>query len=307
MFIIIILIIGLVLFFQEELYLIYRIRVKRKSAFYRYEIKRDMEAIKNNKINLMLKATIGLNTKYNIPLFMLASFLVAFLVQLIMYKKIGLLMMLFISAMAFLLPYVILVVKLKISRIMKSNEGTVFVRELINAYGLTNNNMRAAIDYLAINMENAPNMKHVIIDLSKTLNFISDETYINECLDEFKYKVGSSWADMVALNMYFAIVKQVNVKEPLKDLLIVLDNSKIIKERLKRECNEGSIMISYVAPISYLLTVIAALGVFDFSLIKFLKYQFISGVGVKWFLIVVLTYVIGLLTKLYISDNKLDI
>jgi len=109
------------------------------------------------------------------------------------------------------------------------------------------------------------------------------------------------------MNIRFSIIKGIDITEPLLDLSKAIENSKINKEKIKQESNEGSIMITVVAPICYILTVVSSLTFFQFSLIKFVKYQFLTEVGIKWFLIVIATYIIGLITRSYINDGKLDI
>jgi hypothetical protein len=197
--------------------------------------------------------------------------------------------------------------KLKVDRLSNANEGDVIIAELLNSYKFTGYNMRAAIENTALNMTNATHMKNVILDLSKDMNLASDESDIKSCLFKFRYKVNTAWCDILSSNMYFALSKGVIVTDALADLLQAVQNSKTVKEHLKRESNEANLMIIYMAPICYLLTVIGGIKFFNFTLKKFISYQFLTDTGIRWFFVIVITYCIGVLAKLYISDNKLDI
>jgi len=307
MLIIGLLILGIYLVFYDEFYLIYRVCFKNKKAFYRYEKAFEKEIKNSNNLARLIRSTLGLDISGAVQMFMFVSVIFATLSYLVLSSKFTASFSLIISLIAFLIPYLILRIKLRLSRLKNANEGDIVIRELINAYNLTGKNMRATIEYLAINMKNAKNMKGVMLNLSKKINNVSDEEDIKRNIMDFRYQVNTSWADIIGMNIFFSIIKGIDVSAPLLDLSKAIDNSKVNKERIKRESNEGNLMILLVAPICYLLTVVAALLFFKFKLVKFLEYQFLTEAGVKWFLIVTFTYIVGLIAKSFINDNKLDI
>jgi hypothetical protein len=298
---------GIVLYFEEELLLIYHYSLKKSKAFYRHEEEGEKKLLDSNDLIMLLNSTLGLKDDKSITRFISFSIVLSILTVALLLNRMNIVMVLMVSAIVSLLPYIILRMKLKVNRLSNANEGDLVIAELLNSYKFTGYNMRAAIEHTALNMTNAPHMKNVILDLSKDMNLASDESDIKKSLFKFRYKVNTSWSDILSSNMYFALIKGVIVTDALADLLQAVQNSKTVKEHLKRESNEANLMIVYMAPICYLLTVIGGIKFFNFTLKKFVSYQFLTDTGIKWFLVIVITYCIGVLAKLYINDNKLDI
>lgn len=298
---------GITLYFQEDLLLIFHYSLKKSKAFYRHEEKEKKILLDSNELIMLLNSTLGLKGDKSILRFISFSIVLAAATVTLLVNRINISMVLIISAAVFLSPYMILRMKLKVDRLSNANEGDLIIAELLNSYKFTGCNMRAAVEHTALNITNAPHMKNVILDLSKDMNLASDENDIKNCLYKFRYKVNTSWSDILSSNMYFALARGMIVTDALTDLLGAVQNSKTVKEHLKRESNEANLMIVYMAPICYLLTVLGAIKFFNFTIKKFVSYQFLTDTGIRWFFVIVITYFIGVLAKLYINDNKLDI
>ena len=66
-------------------------------------------------------------------------------------------------------------------------------------------------------------------------------------------------------------------------------------------------MIKYLVPLTYLMTVYAGVEYFGLGTEKFLKYQFGTEVGATWFTIFIIVYIISYMANSFLSRNKLDL
>ena len=159
----------------------------------------------------------------------------------------------------------------------------------------------------SFSIEGAPNSKKLLYDLAKCLNQAYSTYDIEMVLRKLEYSVNTAWGSALAQIIYYASVKGVLVTEALSDLAESLGRSRKIIEHAKRENNESLIMIKYLAPISYLLSIFFALRFFGFSIIKFLRYQFLTPIGMKWFVICSIVFIVGICAEAYLSKEKMDI
>ncbi|PLT43522.1 hypothetical protein B8V81_5062 [Paenibacillus pasadenensis] len=123
----------------------------------------------------------------------------------------------------------------------------------------------------------------------------------------FSYTFGTNWAELLANNIYLAIVYRDNVKEALDDILDELTNAKAVNEKGNQENSESFMIIKFVAPVSYIASVFAIVHYFDFSWSKFISYQFGSKYGIQSFLLVLLFMFINLLIFVFLRRPKNDI
>ena len=66
-------------------------------------------------------------------------------------------------------------------------------------------------------------------------------------------------------------------------------------------------MIRYLVPLTYLMTVYAGVRLFGLGTEKFLHYQFGTEVGATWFTIFIIVYIISYMINLFLSQSKLDL
>ena len=159
----------------------------------------------------------------------------------------------------------------------------------------------------ALNIKEAPRSRKLLFNLSKGLNTASDKYEIKKLLDEFRFSIGTSWAGVMADNMYFALVSGIRITEAMEDLIKTVEKARKIEEFARRESNEGRLMLKYMAPCCYLLTVAAGIKYFGLSPEEFVKYQFMTETGMAWFIIAALTYCLGIAARSFLSRSKLDI
>lgn len=205
------------------------------------------------------------------------------------------------------LPYALLRLRLQVLRVESSREGEILVTELLENYKIQYFNMQRAIEVSAAEIEEAPNCKRLLMNLAKGIPAAGSADDIRRLLDEFRLSINTSWANILAVNMYFALTGGMQATNALHDLSEALVMARKADEYLKRENNEAKLMLKYLAPICYLMTVIGGILFFNLTWKKYLIYQFQTTAGLTWLVISSLLYVGGVLIYMYISRGKLDL
>ncbi len=211
------------------------------------------------------------------------------------------------SIIAMFVPFVYLKSRQQIKRAGHSKEGEILVSELIANYKISYCNITEAIESTAKLIEGAPYSKALLFDLALGLNTAVSKEDVNKLLDSFKHSIGTVWADVLATNIYFAITQGININRSLQDLFEGLLRSRRIVEYNKREINESTMMLKFLAPSCVILTVFCATCVFDMPLNKYLYYQFGTTTGLTWFLIVIFTYIFGTAVNIFFTSKRLDL
>lgn len=205
------------------------------------------------------------------------------------------------------LPYCSIMARLYSQRVTRSREGDVLVQELLNNYKIHMYNMKEAIEITAFTIEGAPGAKRILLNLAKGLNNAVTEKEVEKLLSVFRYSIDTAWGNVLSSNIFFAYIHGIRVDQALEDLLSSITKSRKVIEHGKRENNEARLMLKYLAPISFLLSIIGACKYFDFTIAKFIKYQLGTALGLKWFMIMVMFYVAGILINGFLSREKMDI
>ena len=178
--------------------------------------------------------------------------------------------------------------------------------ELLENYKIHYCNMRQAIEQTASSIEEAPNSRRLLLNLTKGLN-TAEKDRIGSLLREFRLSINTSWGNILASNMGFALMSGVEVSEALADLADTVKRARRVDEFARRENNEAALILKYLAPVSYVLTAAAGVAFFGLSPEKFLYYQFKTEAGLTWFTISLIIYVAGVLLNACLSSAKLDI
>lgn len=303
---------GVILVEQENIN--YYIKLVRNRFFIRRKL-RDFEdfsrSTRNTPVFLYLKMLIE-NTSISaifqkpnqIVRYMIVSGVLAFVVGL---KVVGLLLALIIAVFIAFGPVVIARVQLTGKRAVGSKEAGEVVEEILNNYRIEQYNMKEAIELTAGTIEGAPVSKGILMNLAKGLNNVSTEEEINGCLEKFRYAYGTSWANILASNIFFAVYRGICVDAGLTDLLRAVGKSKEIEEHRKRENFDAYLILKYLIPISYLLSFFAGVKFFNITPKKLIIMQFFTATGFKWFVITAMCYLSGLCVLKLLSEEKLDI
>lgn len=314
---------GLALFYFEETGEVFRsirgalylrsqsIRIRRrdkeKLSGKLDEIKDMREITLIGSVSRLLQAVAGVRGKKAALIFIGISIAIGLTVFYLLRYKTAPLLAFASGIFAFSAPFLILLGRLQSIRIANSKEGDVMIAELLDNYKMNYFNMQQAIEVTAMNIKEAPRSRRLLFDLSKGLNTVSKKTEIKKLLDEFRFAIGTSWAAVMADNMYFALVSGVRVTEAMEDLIKTVEKARKAEEFARRENNEGKLMLKYMAPCCYLLTVAAGIKYFGLSPEEFIKYQFMTEPGMTWFIISLLTYSAGIAVRTFLSRSKLDI
>lgn len=204
-------------------------------------------------------------------------------------------------------PYGALMARLHTKRVARSREGDILVQELLNNYKIHSFNMKEAVEITASELDKAPGAKRLLLQLAKGLQKAVTKEEVEYCLSSFRYGLDTAWGSALSTNIFFAHLYGIRVDGALEDLLSSMIRSRRVVEHGKRENNEARLILKYLAPASFLLTVIGACRYFGFTLSKFIRYQFGTGLGLRWFLIMVMMYIGSLLLSVFLSREKMDI
>lgn len=205
------------------------------------------------------------------------------------------------------LPYSILLVRLHGRRVARSKEGDILVQELLNHYKINDCNMKEAIEMTAASIESAPNGKRLLLQLSKGLQTAVTGDEVKRLLSGFRYSLDTAWGNVLATNIFFAYMYGIHVDAALEDLLASMTKSREIVEHGKRENNEARMILWYLAPASYLLSIAAACRYFGFTPSKFVQYQWGTALGLRWFFLILALYSVSILLHGFFSKEKMDI
>ena len=258
-------------------------------------------------LRLLLQITLGMGTERSLKAFWLLSVLPGAAVFIILFSKIPFALTVMAALLITGMPYGLLRLKLQKLRIESSREGEILLTELLNNYKICYFNMQQAIEETARTIEEAPNSRKLLFNLSKGLNTAGSGEHISRLLDEFRLSLNTSWGNILTNNMYFALVSGMEVTEALGDLAETIKQARKVDEYARRENNEAGLILKYLAPVSYFLTVAGGIGYFGLTPEKFLLYQFRTEVGLTWFTISAVIYGAGLLANGYLTKTKLDL
>ena len=314
---------GLVIFYLEEIKALLRkikgllylrsedVRIKRKEKKKAAEISDELGDAKEftlmESVSRLLQATLGFRGKKTAAGFIALSVAAGLAVFYLLRYKVTPLLAFAAGLSALSAPFLMLLCRLQSIRVENSKEGDVMITELLDNYKVDYFDIQDAIKITALNIKEAPRSRKLLFNLSKGLNTASDKYEIKKLLDEFRFSIGTSWAGVMADNMYFALVSGIRITEAMEDLIKTVEKARKIEEFARRESNEGRLMLKYMAPCCYLLTVAAGIKYFGLSPEEFVKYQFMTETGMAWFIIAALTYCLGIAARSFLSRSKLDI
>ena len=278
------------------------INEKRREA----EIKGRLGDIVYSHIRLLLQITLGMGTHKSIKAFWTVSSCSALAAAALLAGKVSLSVTVSAALAAEVLPYGLLRLRLKKLQVSSSREGEILVTELLENYKIHYCNMRQAIEQTASSIEEAPNSRRLLLNLTKGLN-TAEKDRIGSLLREFRLSINTSWGNILASNMGFALMSGVEVSEALADLADTVKRARRVDEFARRENNEAALILKYLAPVSYVLTAAAGVAFFGLSPEKFLYYQFKTEAGLTWFTISLIIYVAGAVINACISRTRLDL
>lgn len=258
-------------------------------------------------INTMLNAVYK-NQFKNGAEFLIITCLALFLFGFLLLLSTGnILTALVISLALAVLPYLYLRVRLRSVRIESSYEGDSLVTNLINAYKQNYRNMLEAVDIAAKSATVGSFSRTSLLKLSLKLKEYRTEEELDEAVRQFVFSYDTEWAVLLGMNIKTAVFDGTDVSASMEDILKELKEVREQVENNKRYNNEAFTMIRFVLVPLYLLTVYVAVGMFGFTLKKFINYQFLNPTGLRFFIItalcIIFCFVVLLLAKRPKYDN----
>ena len=205
------------------------------------------------------------------------------------------------------IPYLILQSRLHERRVRRSLEGDLLVQELLNNYQICEYNMLEALEKTALTLQEAPLGKKLFLQLAKDLKNAVTRQEAEMILTEFKYACDTVWGNILASNILFAHLYGIRVDGALRDLLYCMMQSRKAVEYSRRENHEARLMLIWLAPMSFLLSIFFACYFFDFTLAKFFAYQLGTPLGLQWFFSMVFCYTVSLMVHRFLAKEKMDI
>lgn len=259
------------------------------------------------RVRIVLGITLGMGKDRSVKAFFGLSGALSAVVMVVLAGKVSVWLNALAAVAAAFLPYILLRIKMEDMRFSGSHEGERMLAELTENYKINYYNMKEAIDKTAISLKKAPGSQKILANLSRGLDRAGSERSMMKLLEEFSLSINTSWANTLKNLMYFALVHGIRVDEALEDLSGTLKSARAVEEFSKRENNESSMMIKYLVPLTYLMTVYAGVEFFGLGAEKFLEYQFQTEVGATWFTIFILVYTTSYIVNSFLSRNKLDL
>ena len=259
------------------------------------------------RIRVVLGITLGMGTDRAVRTFIAFSALLSFTVTILVGARIPLRLTCAASVMMAFLPYLLLLLRMSRIRIRSSHEGEILLSELTENYKIYYHNMREAIDRTASEIRDAPDSRKILMNLSRGLGRAGSEKSIMRLLEEFSLSINTSWANTLKNLLYFSLVHGIRVDEALEDLSITIRRAREVQEYARRQNNESSLMIKYLVPFTYGLTVVGGVRFFGLGWQKFFHYQFETEAGLTWLTIFLLVYAISYIVNSYLSESKLDL
>ena len=257
-------------------------------------------------IRELLQLTLGLGSEKSVRAFAIVSGLLSAITMIIFSERISAKLLLVSMFIALILPYSFLRMRLEKLRIKSSREGEILITEILNNYRINYFNMREAIEKSAIGIEEAPNSKRLLFNLSKGLNRAGSDDEIRHFTDEFRLSLNTSWGNILSDSIYISLTRGTKVDEAISDLSKTVAKARSIDEFSRRQNNETKLILRYLIPACFIATGFGAVGFFGLTFKEYFYYQFKTEVGLTWFMISIIAYVVGILANGFISKTKLD-
>lgn len=259
------------------------------------------------KINLLLEGTDTKKYFRNANSFIGFSCLLGIGLFLIVLLAEDFLFALICGSFAMCLPAALLTSKLRNMRIERSKEGNQLVSELLIYYRICDCNILEAVKNTAQNIEDAPVTKVLLYNLAKGLQNSVTRDEVIRYLKIFRYSIGTTWCNILATNIFFAHMYGIRIDSALSDLAASIVKGQKILAHSQRENNEARLILKFLTPVTYFLSVAGACLFFGFTPQKYIRYQFFTSLGLRWFLIMSMIYVISIMINSFISKEKMDI
>ena len=282
----------------------YLYRKRKKTVIYEY-FKKIFFSVSHVSDDREIEAKVY--SFYFRTIFIFVSFfIVIFRYNFIMHELIKAFLISFISSFIIsCIPFIMLLVKLYNTRRTGSYEATIIVTEILNQYRIHNDNIQEAIDAAIVNLDESVLCRRYLIRLSMRIKEYKTDEELMQILDEFSFSINTNWIRMLSDSIFFAVSSKLDISLSLNgiiDQLSVINETQSIGKRLN---NEGFSMGKYLAPVLYVSMIIVSIKMFGISLNEYLYMQF-TGQGIRYFILIIILFVLCYLCEYFYSRRKFD-
>lgn len=302
------LILGECIVFRKDFQSIYYnalMKSKMKQANAKAGRKKGSEAL--SELNTMLQVVFNTESEGIALTFLMVSGGLALLSLAI----VGSLYSIKVGVIAFIgigiLPFLLVKLRMQNFQVELSKEGEDLISALLGNYLLNYQNIRVAIEETARELDGAPRSKRMLYNLARSLTRANTNDEAEYAIEKFRYSLSTSWGDILANNIRFAYVDGITITDALRDLSDGISKARKSYEQNKRENNESNIMIRIIFPLTVLAVPVGAIKLFDFTLAKFVEYQFGTEIGMMWALLLLVGYLICAIITSVLTHQKMDI
>lgn len=205
-----------------------------------------------------------------------------------------------------LFPVGFTLTKFYFARLEASYEGERLIIEFINQYNLNGGNVLETIDRTARSLKDEIHSKIALSRLYFNLNNARNENEIHTALNEFSFSINTQWANLLAHNIFSALVLGVSIHNSLDDILQEVKFIRNSIEKSKRENNEGFSIAIFLAPAIYVVTTFYGIKAIDISFNEYLKNQFTTAIGYRLFIIILVLFFFCLVMAKVLKKPKFD-
>ncbi len=248
-----------------------------------------------------VKGEKRLNISIKISLVIFIVFFMIFARELFVLKA------LLISILPLIIMYILLRLKVYVQQIDGSYEGIFYVSELLNQYKINHKNMLEALMQSIRYLENCPYAQMQTYRMSMKLKLYTDEDSVMDIVNIFAKSINTNWAKMLSNSIFLSVFYSQDVTEALEDILSELRRVQIVYEKSHQNTSEGFIIVKYILPIIYIGSVYIGIHHFGLDFAKYLRYQFLTPVGIKMTILNIVLFLANILIMVLFKKRKFDL
>jgi hypothetical protein len=265
-----------------------------------------------NRNELFERIKLFINTIFSYKLafevFIILEIIILVFVFIIIYNiTCNILVSLLFGIVFLIIPVIFLKIKLHIKRVEGSYEGEKFIIELLGQYKMNYFNIVDAMDNTAKNLNEQPVIKKALVKICYRIKEYNNSEELLKIIHEFTYAVDTSWSILLGNCIFLAIEHNQDITLALEDILEEIREIKTLIEKDKQFNNESFVLIKYILPGSYILSMISAIKFFGFSFTKLIYYQLHTSIGLKIFTIIIFLLITNLIIFLVLKKPKYDL
>ncbi|OAH58657.1 hypothetical protein AWH48_16805 [Domibacillus aminovorans] len=196
--------------------------------------------------------------------------------------------------------------RIRAMQVKTSNEGKYMIDELLNNYRIHHKNISEAVDQTVIGLKNYPHVKSLMANVALEMKDYRNAEELREVVNRINYKINTKWAVLLSNLIYAAVYEGDDITEGLIDLSKDLAELDQVNEKNRQINLEGTIMICWFIPGIIIGGLIMILKYADFTLAKYIEYQFLNEIGFRMFFYSLIAVAISGLTFLNFRNEKND-